>query len=237
MLINGIDISTFGAFLSDKQIQSSAIIINSNWNIKALDYFVASIQQQFKAIKLTINFIATDEETVLNNISNFYVQLANRCTIQFDGMDFIYSCIYDNTSNKTSDSTKYTNENYEVVINLLSGYAYKPPVTTTLNNVSSQTINVNGNVPTPTIVTVTVPIDTISITISGLSLDPIVINNLKANTPVVIDGEQCVATQNGVNNFSNVDMWEFPTLQPGANTISASSANCVIQIQYKPRWI
>lgn len=236
MLINNIDINTFGAVLSDKQIQSANININNNWSSKALDYIVTSKNVQFKSIKLTINFIASTEEEILNNISNFYALLQDRCTIKFDDIDFFYDCIYV-SQGSSGDLTKYTNDNYEAVINLLSGYSYKSAVTESIDNMLSNTINVPGNLPTPAIVTLTMPIDTVSTTITGLSDKPITINNLKSNIPVVINGEDITVLQGDINKFNDCDIWNFPVLQPGNNIITVDNSNSTIQIQYKPRFI
>jgi phage-related protein len=120
---------------------------------------------------------------------------------------------------------------------IFSGYAYKAAITETLNHVSSKTINVPGNLATDAIVTVTVPIDTISITLTGLGEDPITIKNLKVNVPRIINGEDGTVLEGTTNKFGDTDLWEFPSLQPGSNTIGVSTANCIVEIKYKPRWI
>jgi phage-related protein len=116
-------------------------------------------------------------------------------------------------------------------------YKFGDVITETIEHLSSKTINVLGNQPTPAIVTITVSIDTISLTLNGFGDEPIRLNNLKANKPVVIDGEACTVLENSINKFSDTDFWEFPSLQPGANTITVSSANCTININYKPNYI
>jgi phage-related protein len=76
----------------------------------------------------------------------------------------------------------------------------------------------------------------ISITLTGLG-EIITVKNLKANTPITIDGEACIVTEKGANKFAETDMWEFPVLQPGSNTIVTDNVNSTLRIQYKPRWI
>lgn len=233
MFINNINIKSFGAVLSDKQIQSAKININSIWIKKALDYIITSKNTQYKTIKLVINFMASEEQEVLNNISAFYALLQDKFTLKFDGIDFLYDCIY----SQGDDLTKYTNDNYEATLTLLSGYAYKAPVTETLSHVNSKTINVGGNINTAPIVTITTPVDTISITLTGLGADPITIRSLKANMPVTLNGEDYTVLQNNINKFNEVDLLNFPVLKPGSNTITVDSANCAITIKYKPRYV
>ena len=98
-------------------------------------------------------------------------------------------------------------------------------------------INVNGNLTTPAIIEIIPTIDLVDITIEGLADDPIIIKNLTADKKVIVDGELQKVTVDGVNKYGDTDMWDFPRLQPGANTIIVNKNNCDIKIKYKPRYI
>lgn len=39
-----------------------------------------------------------------------------------------------------------------------------------------------------------------------------------------------------VNKFEDTDMWAFPTLQPGNNTIGIDVSTCLVDIYYKPKY-
>ena len=231
MLVNSIDIVNFKAQLLKKDIQTAEIEIYDDWLRNSSDPLYLGKQEKYKQIKMKLYIEDIDEENTLSDISNLIKQL-EKCIIKFDDLSFYYSCSIVNKSHERIIKGKYTLD-----IELKSSYAYKPTVIETLNHVSSKTINVQGNLPTPAIVTVTTPIDTISLTLTGFGEDPITINNLKANIPVIVDGEACTVLQTGLNKFTETDMWEFPTLQPGANTITTSTANSVISISYKPKYI
>lgn len=230
MLINNTDISNFKATLLSKSIQTADVTIYGDWLRNALNPLYLGKQEKYKQIKLQFLIEGTTEEDGISCISNLIKQL-EKCTLMFDDLSYLYDCTIVNKNNVRIVPGKFTLD-----VEFKSSYAYKAAVVETLNHVNSRTINIPGNLPTPAVVTVTAPVDTISLIVTGLG-DSITINNLKANIPVVIDGEACTVLQNGLNKFADTDMWSFPTLQPGANTITLSSSNCVVSISYKPKWI
>lgn len=111
---------------------------------------------------------------------------------------------------------------------------------------SGKTIQVLGNQETPCIIEL-VPVGAImKYTIKGAARDPItgesediIIKNLSAGKTVIIDGESCTVTEDGMNKYGDVEMWEFPTLMPGSNilTFVSSSVACNVTVKYKPRYI
>lgn len=230
MLINNIDITTFKATYLSKDIQTVNVAIYDDWLRNALNPLFLGKQETYKQIKIQLMIKDVDDESCLNNISNLVKQF-EKCTIKFDDLSFYYDCTVVNKSHVRKAKWIYTLD-----IELKSGYAYKLAITETMNNVASKVIAVLGNLPTPAIVTVTVPINTSTLILTGFA-DSITVNNLLANVPRIIDGESCTVLQAGVNKFADVDMWQFPVLQPGENTIGVSSANCVISIVYKPKYI
>jgi len=230
MLVNSIDINNFKAILLKKDIQSAEVIIYDDWLRQSNNPLYLGKQEKYKQIKLHLLIEDIDDESCLNDISNLIRQF-EKCILKFDDLNFYYDCMIVDKSHERIAKGWYTLD-----IELKSGYAYKPAVTETLNHVISKTINILGNLSSPAIVTITVPVDTISITLTGFG-DSMIIKNLKANIPVIIDGEACLVTQSGLNKFVDTDMWNFPVLQPGANIITSSTANCVINISYKPEYI
>lgn len=231
MLVNNIDIATFKAQLLTKDIQTATVVTYDDWLRKSLNPLNMGKTEQYKQLKITLYIKDTDDNSALTDISDL-IKRFEECTIKFDDLDFYYDCSIVNKNH-----VKKTLGRYTLDAELKSGYAYKPAIIETINQVSSKTINVAGNLPTDAVVTVTVPIDTISLTLTGLSEDSMIIRNLKANTPVIINGEDDTVLQSGTNKFGDCDIWEFPSLQPGSNTIETSISNCVIQISYKPRWL
>lgn len=119
-------------------------------------------------------------------------------------------------------------------------------VTVTIEDATSKTINVTGNLNAPCIIELTPSGAITTYTIQGAARDPvtgeeedIIIKNLSAGKKVIIDGEACTVTEDGANKYAETKMWEFPTLVPGANalTFTSSSVPCDVTIKYKPRYI
>ena len=146
--------------------------------------------------------------------------------------DFYYKSflINSNTENTLRKDTKKLNLSF-------IGYSYKEEVTEVMNRITSKTINVSGNLETPAIVEITPTTALADITLEGLADDPIIIKNLTANKTVVLDGELQKVTVDGMNKYGDTDMWDFPRLNPGTNTITVNKNNCDIKIKYKPRYI
>ena len=54
---------------------------------------------------------------------------------------------------------------------------------------------------------------------------------------MIIDGEKGLVTIDGINAFSNVNMWEFPRLKVGDNAVLLSSDIANVSVKYMPMWI
>lgn len=229
MLINGVDIMTYKATLLSKDIQTVEVEIYDDWLRNALNPLYMGKKEKYKQIKIQLLVEDITEENVLIDISNMVKQF-EECILKFDDLDFFYDCLMVNKNDE-----RVRPGVYELNVEF-KGYAYKA---TEISSFTGKTgmINIDGNTEAPVIVSVTMPIDTISVTLMGLSEDPITIKNLHKDVPVIIDGEAGVITENGVNKFGDCDMWEYPSLQPGTNTITTDNDNVKVQIQYKPRWV
>jgi len=207
MLINNIDIASFKALLAIKDIQPADVITYDDWLRNALNPLFLGRHERFKKLNIQLVISDVDDNGALNNISNLVKQL-EKCTIKFDDIDFYYDCTIASKSNE-----KLTNGFYTLDVELKSGYAYKPAITETMNNITAKTITIPGNLPTPAVVTITPSIDTISVTLTGLSKNPITVSNLHANTPVVIDGEKCTVTEADIDTTLTVaaglNKWNF----------------------------
>lgn len=118
---------------------------------------------------------------------------------------------------------------------------YTEAVTPTLYTLSERTneIQYDGAYPTPCKATITPTGAIATFTINGLACNPLTlersqisINGLKTNKPVVIDGVKKIITEDGANKFADAEMWNFPMLTPGMNTIvlSHTTQNTIIEV-------
>ena len=209
MLLSGVDISNYGATLLDKDIQTAEVITYQDWLRNAPSFITLGQKEKYKAITCELAIKGTDDDDILEKISNLIKQ-AEKCTIQFDDTVFIYDAILKDKSHKEFGNS---HKIYTLNIEWASGYAYKPEITETLDHIISKTITVPGNLPTPAVVTITPTIDTISAILTGLTKNPITISNLHANTPVTIDGEKCTVTEADIDTTLTVaaglNKWNF----------------------------
>jgi phage-related protein len=231
LTVNNIDISTFNAVLLIQDIEPASVTIYTDWLRKGLNPIYTGKSEQFRQLNLSFLIRDTDRAACLTDISNLLAAL-EVSTLFFDNLPFYYDC----TINGVPKITSSNDRKFQVAVTLQAAYAYLQAQTITLNGIS-QTINNEGNLSTPAIVTLTPSENLSSVILTGLSTNPITVNSLTENTAVVIDGEQCLVIENGANKFSDTDMWEFPSLQPGANVISINNSNITVQLEYKAKFM
>lgn len=96
----------------------------------------------------------------------------------------------------------------------------------------------SGTAPAPCILTFIPKVDFFTLTIEGLSEEPIVVHRVLAGSTLIIDSESRTVTINDEDAFDRYEAWEFPKLQPGANeVIIKDGVQAAIQIEYAPRYI
>ena len=232
MKINNTDIKIFNAKQLKVDIQNSKIELSKEWLKKSLTPVEISSKISFKPIKVELYFRGIDRDSILKNISDLVLLLKNRSILKFDNYSNSYVCFLEDTEiEKTIRKDRYK-------LNLsLQGFEIGSEVIETIDRLTSKTIHINGNLKTPCIVEITPVIDMIDLTITGLSEEPIIVKNLKGNKKIIIDGIEGTVTQDGINKFNDTDMWEFPFLVPGTNTITVNKDTCNIKIKYNPRFL
>lgn len=232
MYANNVNIKNFGATLLNIDIQNSQNETTKEWLKSSSIPTILNQKFYYKSIDVELLIEGSDRADVLNKASNLK-NLFKIATLSFPDIDFLYDCILN--SDKIVKTVRLNKVKFQC--NFSSGYAYKNYIVETASRIASKAINVPGNLNTPAIVEITPSIDIIDIVVSGLSNEAITIKNLKQGQKVIVNGEDGTVLQNGLNKFSDTDLWEFPKLSPGASTISFSKTNCDITIKYKPRWI
>ena len=101
---------------------------------------------------------------------------------------------------------------------------------------TTKTFTAKGTADTMAVLSVSSTVGLNSLTITGLTQKPITVQNIAINTPVIINGEKCTVEENNKNIFGRTNLWEFPVIKPGQNTITLSSA-CSCTLTYKPRYL
>lgn len=111
------------------------------------------------------------------------------------------------------------------------------PITIGPDGSSFSIIN-HGTAAAPCRLTIIPKNDLMTITIEGLSEEPIQMEMVQRNQVLIIDGIDRVVTIDGENAFKSYNGWELPKLQPGVNEIKISNADLMtISIEYQARYI
>lgn len=230
MLINNIDVRNLGAILMEKNIQSSSIDSSYVWTDNSLLPIFSKQKFNFVSLEVRLYVKGSNESDVKSKVSAL-ISKSKECILNFED-DFYYKSFLINSSIENT----LKKETRKLTLSFVA-YSYKDQIVETMNRITSKTINVSGNTEAPAILEVTPSIDLIDLTITGLAEDPIILKNLKAGKKIIVNGEDCTVTVDGVNKYGDTDMWGFPKLKPGSNNITVSKNSVDISIKYKPRFI
>lgn len=232
MLINSINISNFKGKLMERNIKSAEFEVKNEWIINSLNPLIQNkFGYKYKTLNMKMDLLCDNANELEIMKSNIIKQLATS-TIKFDDIDYYYRGF-----TVSEPSFQYIMKGNEILEVTMLVIAEKPQLTETMNRITTKTINVPGNTETPAIVEITPSVTIADIVLTGLSDEPMTIRILTGGKKVIIDGEEGTVTVDGVNKFNDTDMWEFPRLKPGANTITVSRNNVDINIKFKPRFI
>lgn len=123
-------------------------------------------------------------------------------------------------------------------------FKYKATQNVTFTGMSSYTLDADTEWYTPMIVTITPSANITRLVLGGFAHDKItranqdiVLNHVRTNVPIVINGERKTITEDGANKFSDSEFWSFPSLRPGSNVLTLSPSSAKVDISYIPRWL
>lgn len=231
MLINNIDISKFSGKVLDVDIQNSNIL-NEFEDINNLIPFFQKSRVKLNIITVTFLINSKDKRKYYLDKSNLLAEMLEPFEVYFKDRNLKFKCVLKGQTSQAS--LKQIRGKLQLT---MYGYNIENEIEVDINKILSKEITIVGNTEVPAIVEVIPVVDIIDITLEGLADDPIKIKNLKQNKKVILDGELQTITVDGVNKFGDTDMWDFPSLKPGSNTIKISRSDCNIKIKYKPRFI
>lgn len=234
MLINNINIERFNARVLDVDIQNSSIN-----NLKDFEgkntllplFFDSKVELNLITVTLLVNSL--DKRQYYLDKSNLLSNMVRPFEVYFKDRNLRFKCIL----NGNSDQPSLRQIRGRLQLSFIGYNIENEVIETITNGVSSKIINGEGNTKVPIVLEITPTIDMIDLKITGLSEDPFIVKNLKSNKTIVINGIEGMVTQDGINKFNDTDMWEFPFLVPGTNTISVNKDTCNITIKYNPRFL
>lgn len=231
-LIDNIDSNDYGFKYLRKEMESRNFeVFGGTWLRGANSPSKRDAQKRY--IKATLYFLYQGSENdYQHKVSNLTSKIIE-CNLKFSDCDFNYAALLTTSSFKINKIGLA----YEIGIEFNIYSKTLPEITEQHNKTSSVEITNAGNADTPFILELTSEIDQIDVKLSGLSPDDILIKNLKANEKIIMDGYKGTILAGTKNKFPDVDIWDFPTLKGGLNTLTLSRNNLILTVKYKPEFI
>lgn len=194
------------------------------WPKKALQGIrVSSRVHTFRNLELIIHFYGG--EVAEDNIIKF-IEDASNCVFKYKNKNYDVSIKEDDNKpiSLNSNTTKIT-LNYDIL------NVYKD--TKTVSVIGNGNINISSpkycyaNLE----ITSSTSLPRCSINVNGYV---ITVKNLKANETIYIGSGKIIA--GGKSKMNDVDMWDFPKLNPGANNVSIDREDINLTVKYNERW-
>lgn len=239
MTVNNIDIANYSARLLSYSVSGTTLTNNVSANNDLVKMpALYSTEYGTRTLTVTLTFFPRldgcsskntdiiDRYTVAtDNIAKFEAEIIGK-TVEIALPDgYIYTSIVTSISAATFDSSGEHDVTY-----IFMAVRHKPTITATV--APNGKIYCQSITPCKFKLKVTLPEQS-----SLLSIMGIVVINISANTPLVLDGELGLITLGGVNKFLDSTLIDFPLLYPGTNTISCNNSQADIQVIYTPVYV
>lgn len=239
MTVNNIDIANYSARLLSYSVSGTTLTNNVSANNDLVKMpALYSTEYGTRTLTVTLTFFPRldgcsskntdiiDRYTVAtDNIAKFEAEIIGK-TVEIALPDgYIYTSIVTSISAATFDSSGEHDVTYT-----FNAVRHKPTVTA--NVAPNGKVYCQSTTPCKYKLIVTLQEQSSLITVCG-----IVVINIAANTPLVIDGELGLITLGGVNKFLDSTLIDFPLLYPGENTIKCNNSKADIQITYTPIYV
>lgn len=224
MKINNVDIVNFGAQLISYEVTDSNISYKEEWAPQALTPITSLENVKYTRLKINLLVQASDR-TQVEKYKSLITSNFRKGVVAFDDTTLLYEGVAEGIT-----FSKISNLYYKATINF-NCLVFEPETTINLNKSYTQSVNIKGNSEVEVIYTITTPS-----TIPQLTINDITVNNIQANSTVIIDGVNKKVTSNGTNKFKDCEFTKFPTLVAGNNTITINVLTATITLKYKPRW-
>lgn len=239
MTVNNIDIANYSARLLSYSVSGTTLTNNVSANNDLVKMpALYSTEYGTRTLTVTLTFFPRldgcsskntdiiDKYTVAtDNIAKFEAEIIGK-TVEIALPDgYIYTSIVTSISAATFDSSGEHDVTYT-----FNAVRHKPTVTA--NVAPNGKVYCQSTTPCKYKLIVTLPEQSSLITVCG-----IVVINIAANTPLVIDGELGLITLGGVNKYLDSTLIEFPVLYPGENIITCTNSQAKIQVVYTPVFV
>lgn len=218
----------------NREISTNEVITVDDWLEGSIQPTFIRQQEKFKDITISVIVSGDTEEDAIKQISWLTAEFRNGI-LKFDDVSLSFKV----TLNGSVTPNRLKPNVFEVEYSLKSSYGLEEEtvINKTAGAASSFKVINNGTAITPCIIELMPLQKYAEVTITGLTKDAIKIKNLVENKKIIIDGEKNIVTEDGLNKFKDTDMWEFPYLEQGENTIRIDKNNINVTIKYRTRFI
>lgn len=226
LTINNKLLSTFGisTVLTFNHTTSTYTNSGAYWNEGSLKALRGVKHETYRKLKSKFLFSGKSKIDLKKYISRF-IEECKDCKFKDD--NFYYDV--ELTSNSEPEFIGTTKAILSLDFDLLDLYENEKNITKNTN------FNIDINSPKPCYANLELIATTnvISYTIK-INNTEIIVKNIKGNETIYIGSGKVVA--NGNPKINDVEIWEFPKLQPGGNKIEVNRSDVNLTIRYCERW-
>ena len=231
MTINNKTLASLHATLASRTISSADLSLTTQWAVQSLLPYYGDAVHQFKQLDLEFTLSCASADALEKAKSKFAAELV-KATLKFDDISLYYDGVLESIT-----WTPVTPEIEDCAVTFI-GIASAAEVTVNIaSSATSVTVNNPGNLPSPATIAINPGSTMATLSITGLSDEPIVCKNLTSGKIRIIDGASGLVLEDSTNKYPDTELWEFPRLLPGSTTIKLSRSGCTVTIKYKPRHI
>lgn len=232
MIVNGINIcDKYGVVVMEKAITPSTVISYDEWlESSSLPLQVREDRYEYGSITVKLFLEGAGDQEALSKMSEI-TQMCTRCDMGFSDLEYTFP----GTVLSATTQKRVMVGAYEFTMKFQA-----PAKSTEEISISGtgEVIVVNpGNRKGPCVLTLTPTMAIVSLTITGLSDDPIRIKSLEKDQPIVIDGAAGTVLQGEQNKFADYDSWEFPQILPGTNKITLDNSTVQARVEFRPLYV
>lgn len=185
----------------------------------------------FSTCTLGLYFVGSDRNDVIRKISKFLSLFDSSVVVELDKYKGKYKGFL-----KSQSITDTKEIRKKKLLITLDGYMFDEEIEVHVNGVTAEPVELVGSREAPCIIDITTNKDLKNLVIKGFGSDDIIIESIKANELITIDGVMGTATANNANIFDRVDLWELPYIKK-TTLISLSDEAARMTIRYNPMWV
>lgn len=225
MIINGKSENQLSIKAEKPVIDKANYIPNlSFWSENRLLSLRSNYKENYRTFKCGFAILGENEIEKTKNASKF-IEIVKNCTIEYK--NFIYDL---DLQSQSITPYEYDLADFiELNFNIVDMYESEKSVTTTTNTA----ININSPKQCYANLEISAKTNVISCIVK-INDTEITVNNIKGGETIYIGSGKVIAGNK--SKMNDVDMWEFPKLNPGENIISVNREDVNLTIKYCERW-